>query len=170
MKIDREHAVCFTGHRYAPQNCMLSALRAIERLVRGGTTVFIAGGALGFDTIAARAVLSEKKNYPMIRLVLALPCPQQDALWNESDKKVRRDIIARADTIVLLAERYTPACMHLRNHYMVDNSSLCIAYFDGSSGGTASTVAYARERGVPILNLCENTSFADQISLDESHL
>ena len=68
MKIDREHAVCFTGHRYAPQNCMLSALRAIERLVRGGTTVFIAGGALGFDTIAARAVLSDIINcniYPL---------------------------------------------------------------------------------------------------------
>ena len=34
-------------------------------------------GALGFDTIAAQAVLSVKETYPEVKLILVLPCENQ---------------------------------------------------------------------------------------------
>ena len=36
-----------------------------------------AGGALGFDTLAAQTVLDMKKEYPQLRLILVLPCEDQ---------------------------------------------------------------------------------------------
>ena len=40
-----------------------------------------------------------------------------------------------------------------RNRYMVEHADLLMTVFDGSPGGTASTVAYARARGVKIVSI-----------------
>ena len=57
----RERTCCFTGHRnIAPEQQGMVAKRlyhVIEQLVRSGYCYFGAGGALGFDTMAARCVL-----------------------------------------------------------------------------------------------------------------
>ena len=61
----RELTVCFTGHRKLP----FMQLHSIEKrlkdeiisLIEQGYRYFGAGGALGFDTIAAQAVLEAKK-------------------------------------------------------------------------------------------------------------
>ena len=44
--------------------------------------------------------------------------------------------------------------MNLRNKYMVDNSDLLLAVWNGKKGGTANTVKYARkkEKEVVIIN------------------
>ena len=39
---------------------------------------------------------------------------------------------------------------------MVDNSDFVITWFDGQSGGTASTLSYAQKCGKRIINLAEN--------------
>ena len=49
--------------------------------------------------------------------------------------------------------------MHQRNRYMVDRSSLLIAAYDGTAGGTRYTVEYARSRGLQIINLFETDYF-----------
>ncbi len=165
MRFLRNETVCFTGHRYTPKSVFGETRQMVEFLISRKRTVFFAGGALGFDTIAAEAVLAAREKYPFIRLVLAIPCPDQDALWSAADRNVYRSILSRADSCVVLADRYSPACMHVRNHYMVDCSSVCVAYYDGSAGGTAATVAYARSRGVAVLNLCKDTTDAPQLTL-----
>ena len=38
-----------------------------------------------------------------------------------------------------------------RNRYMVNNSSLMIALFSGQSGGTKSTIDYAKQQGIEII-------------------
>lgn len=38
-----------------------------------------------------------------------------------------------------------------RNRFMVVNSSLMIALFNGIEGGTKSTIDYARKRGLEII-------------------
>ena len=43
--------------------------------------------------------------------------------------------------------------MQRRDRYMVDHSSLLIAAFDGTPGGTQYTMQYAMSRGVSIVDL-----------------
>lgn len=56
---------CFTGHRKIPTNEFYTIYEQtknqIETLVQNGYDNFIAGGALGFDTLAATAVINVKK-------------------------------------------------------------------------------------------------------------
>ena len=58
-----------------------------------------------------------------------------------------------ANEVFCLSERYFRGCMHQRNRYMVDHSSVCVCYLTREDGGTASTVKYARRKGLPICNL-----------------
>ena len=166
MRFLRNETVCFTGHRYTPRDAFDPTVAAIDKLARNGCSTFLAGGALGFDTVAARAVLRVREQFPFVKLILALPCPEQDFRWNAADRETYRDLLSRADAVVLLSDHYDPSVMHVRNHFMVDNSFLCVAWYDGSAGGTRSTVLYARSRGVPVLNLCPHTTDSEQLTLD----
>lgn len=77
----KEKTCCFTGHREIPKGMypMLTAEleRELHGLIQRGFQYFGAGGALGFDTLAAEAVLRLKEQYPDIRLILVLLCPDQ---------------------------------------------------------------------------------------------
>ena len=85
---------CFTGHRKIPPeqyDCIAERLRAeIITLIQNGITFFGAGGALGFDTLAALTVLSLQKEHPRIRLILVLPCPTQAHSWAAKDIAIAR--------------------------------------------------------------------------------
>lgn len=80
---------CFTGHRQIPVEDLpaLSAkLReAVISYIEKGYTFFGAGGALGFDTLAAQEILSLKKQFPHIKLILVLPCRDQAVRWEAKD-------------------------------------------------------------------------------------
>ena len=129
----------------------------IIRLVEDGYVYFAAGGALGFDTMAAKAVLELKETTcPQIRLILVLPCKTQTRGWDMDDVVVYEDIKARCDKFVYTSEEYTRGCMFKRNRHLVDNSSVCICYLTESKGGTAYTVNYANEKGLSITSLLNN--------------
>ena len=72
-----------------------------------------AGGALGFDTLAAQTVLDMKKEYPQLRLILVLPCEDQTRGWRSEDIAVYENIKRRSDKVVYVSREYTPDCMHL---------------------------------------------------------
>ncbi|MBR5601265.1 MAG: DUF1273 family protein, partial [Clostridia bacterium] len=77
----QERTVCFTGHRNIAREHMIALpalLKAeIARQAEAGAVHFRAGGAVGFDTLAALCVLEQKKYYPQIKLDLILPCRDQ---------------------------------------------------------------------------------------------
>lgn len=153
--------VCFTGHRdlgSAQEELHLRGVLdlALDELIGSGASVFRAGGALGFDTVAAVAVLQKKKLYPHIRLELLLPCPDQCARWNDQQIFLYNSILSRADSHVYLSDHYFRGVMHKRNRALVDGADLCVAFLrEGASGGTAYTVDYAKHRQVPVRNLFE---------------
>ena len=155
----KEKTCCFTGHREIPDSLYPALTEALEttlrQLIRQGVWYFGAGGALGFDTLAARTVLRLREEIPQIRLILVLLCPQQTKYWSEPDQKRYRDIMRRADKVVFLSPNYTRGCMHRRNRHLVDESGVCVAYCVKPSGGTAYTVAYARKKGLPVINLAD---------------
>ena len=53
----------------------------------------------------------------------------------------------------MVQHHYDRGCMLRRNRYMVDRSSLLIAAFDGTLGGTMYTVTYAMKKGVEIVTI-----------------
>ncbi len=154
---DLRFSCCFTGHRQIPVEHMEAIYRELDRvldiLIRSGVDRFLAGGALGFDTLAALTVLDKKEKYPHIRLELCVPCRGQDSKWSEADKQNYRYIYENADKVTVLNENYTPYCMHQRNRYMVDNSDYCVAYCTESRGGSAYTVEYAQKSRIKVINL-----------------
>ncbi len=90
-------------------------------------------GALGFDTLAALAVLKIRSIYPHIQLILALPSPQQTNGWSSNDIAVYQSILKQANQIIYMSQEHHSGCMHMRNHYMVDNSLYCICYLAKSN-------------------------------------
>lgn len=121
--------------------------------IEQGYRYFGAGGALGFDTLAAQTVLRLKQTYPQIKLILVLPCLSQTKGWKTEDITEYERIKAAADKVVYTSQEYTRGCMFKRNRHLVDSSSLCIAYLTEQTGGTAYTVEYARSKGLKIENV-----------------
>lgn len=68
---------CFTGHRKIPLDQLESVTQrlrdAVIASIKDGYLYFGAGGALGFDTLAAQTVLNLKKDYPRLSLSLSYP-------------------------------------------------------------------------------------------------
>lgn len=149
--------VCFTGHRKIPfkqQSIIKDKLKTVlEELIEHGYCFFAAGGALGFDTLAAQTVLDLKQQYPQIKLIIILPCLFQTKSWNEKDKQMYEYIKGQADKVVYTSQEYTQGCMHKRNRHLIDNSSTCVCYLSKPTGGTAYTVEYARKKGLRIINI-----------------
>lgn len=127
--------------------------QTISRFIQTGVQYFGAGGAIGFDTLAAQTVLKLRKQYPHIKLILVLPCLSQTRSWKDDDIKVYEGIKARADRVVYTSQEYSKGCMFKRNRHLVDNSSVCICYLTKDSGGTAYTVSYAKTQGLDVINL-----------------
>lgn len=155
----RARTACFTGHRRIPKELEDEILRAVKRVIvslyNEGYRHFVAGGALGFDTIAARAVLAAKGYYGDVTLELCLPCRNQTEKWNESDRELYEFIKLQADEVKYIHDCYTSGCMQERNRAMVDKSSYCIAYMIEQSGGTAYTVKYANGKGLRMCNVAD---------------
>ena len=153
----KEIVCCFTGHRDIEKDLIPYVEEVLAsilyKLTVYGATVFRAGGAMGFDTVAAIEVLKVKKNDPRIKLKLCLPCPDQAARWKPNDQRLYKKILEASDGYTYAEPEYTRGCMHKRNRQLVDGADFCIAYYDGSPGGTAYTVKYAEERGVQIINI-----------------
>ena len=152
-----ESGCCFSGHRDIPpyERAGLERLldKYIDKMAECGRRRFICGGALGFDTMAARAVLRAKGRHEGILLELAIPYRGVENHRSEADRREFLHILAQADIIRCLAESYDKECMFRRNRYMVDNSEVCICYMTRNKGGTAYTVGYALRNGCEVINL-----------------
>ncbi|MHB1314239.1 MAG: SLOG family protein [Christensenellales bacterium] len=153
----KEKTCFFTGHRIIPEAMVPAVKKRLQeevlRLIGQGVTDFCAGGALGFDTLAAQAVLKLKRKYRHIRLILVLPCRGQDVKWGFCDRQTYKKILDASDEAVYMTEQYVVGCMQARNRAMAERSSHCICFLMQESGGTAYTVAVAQKLGISIVNV-----------------
>ena len=153
----KNQTCCFTGHRKIPLDQLESVTQrlrdAVIASIKDGYLYFGAGGALGFDTLAAQTVLNLKKDYQQIKLILVLPCKTQTRGWKQEDIEEYNRIMKAADKVVYTSQDYYNGCMHKRNRHLVDNSSLCICYVNSNTGGTAYTVDYAKSVGCRVSNI-----------------
>ena len=155
--MDKTCTCCFTGHRKLPANKVQTMLinldREIDTLIEKGVTDFISGGALGFDQIAASLIVTKKQMGKNIRLILALPCKNQDTLWDEKQKELYQNLLGEADEVIYVSEEYDPRCMRCRNMYMVEHSAYCICVLLHEKSGTGQTVRFACKKGLRIINI-----------------
>ena len=126
---------------------------ALEYLIGQGYTDFLSGGALGFDLMAARIVLSLREKYPWVRLVMVIPFDGQADKWSREQRGRWLEIIEASDKVIHISHSYDKGVFFRRNHYMVDHADLLLAAYDGQPGGTAGTIAYAKRHGVRVTRI-----------------
>ena len=142
--VNKKYCCAFTGHRNVRGDLDLNALTSvIKNLIERGVTTFYNGIARGFDLISAQCVLKLKADYPQIKLIACVPCPEQDKYFSKEDKLTYKKVLDACDEVKILSTRYHKGCMFLRDRFMVDNSSHLIAYYRGDEGGTEYTLNYA---------------------------
>ena len=158
MSNKRLFRVCFTGHRpdkmdltEAEAKPLLAA--AIDKAIEQGFKTFISGMAMGVDIWAAELVLERKKKNKELHLIAALPHPNFESRRAADEIKRFNKIIAAADLVQQINDRYFRACYQVRNEWMVDRSALVIALFNGQKSGTKNTIDYAKRKGVKVMNV-----------------
>ena len=157
------YTCCFTGHRpsklpwgYNEQGIkfLLFKIRlrkTIAQAIKSGYKYFISGMALGSDIICAEIILELKKKHSNIELECAIPCINQTEKWFRNNIKRYQNILSKADKVTYVSfVKYFNGCMIKRNNYMIDNSSLLISIYNGSSGGTKQTIEKAKQKGLQI--------------------
>jgi len=155
---------CFTGHRpnklpwgYSEKGIRFFFFRrklrkTILNAINDGYDYFISGMALGIDMLCADLILELKKGHPNIKLECAIPCLNQTAKWNDESKVSYDNILKLADKITYVSNcNYYNGCMAKRNKFMVDNSDMLIAVFNGSEGGTKQTIEMAKNKNLIIV-------------------
>lgn len=117
------------------------ALIAVDRV--------LVGMALGWDMAFAEAAHALRIPY-----VAAVPFKGQDSQWPAESRWRYRKILDAADRVVIVSEGgYSPEKMQRRNVWMADRAHRMAALWDGSPGGTANCLAYARTKKRPVDNL-----------------
>ena len=159
--MEKEFCCFFTGHRRLPKNRLDLIKELLREKIKGliedkGVDSFIAGGALGFDTLAAQTVIEMKNEYPFIKLYLYLPCNDQSKQWSAEDRYIWRLIMSQSDGYKYVTDGpYVDGCMQKRNYKMADDALYGIAYCVMSKSGTGMTMNYAEEHGDVIDNIAD---------------
>lgn len=156
---------CFTGHRasklpwkFQEHDPRCIALKqkifdAAEAVYASGVRHYICGMANGCDLYFGEAVLRLRRQHPDITLEAAVPYEGQARTW-PPEQKARWDYLYDAcDYQTIVSHSYTPDCMMRRNRYMVDNSSVLIAAYNGTSGGTLNTMLYAMRKKREVIQI-----------------
>jgi len=160
--INRDNTCCFSGYRPeklpwgddegdARCETLKERIRVTaERIHLSGIRHFISGMARGCDTFFCEAVLKLREEYPVITVEAAVPYERQAAAWRETDRIRYHALLERCEYVTYITHEYTRGCTLRRNRYMVDNSSVLIAVYDGIPGGTKYTLGYAERGGLEI--------------------
>ena len=99
---------CFSGHRELyPEKIPLlekELNRIISDCLEKGYRRFLCGGAVGFDFLAAKTLLTYQNTCPEIQLELVFPYRYLPPMWKE--------IAAKANSLTYLSETYYPGCLY----------------------------------------------------------
>lgn len=151
--------ICGTGHRPDKLGGYSKAAHAqlVQiawdwlRVRRKDITCVITGGALGWDQALAEAARRLRIPYTM-----AIPFEGFENKWPDESQLYLHYLCDNATDVVFVCEAgYAPWKMQKRNEWMVNESELVLAMWNGTDGGTANCVRYAEKLNRPITNLWE---------------
>ena len=129
------------------------ALGRIQQAFGASSLTVISPLASGADQLVARRALMR----PESRLIVPLPLPLSSYLEGLAPAAIEafHELLGQAaDSFVLPASLTHDEAYEAAGRYVVEHSEVLIAVWDGQPargrGGTASTVARARQRGLPM--------------------
>ena len=147
------YRIAFTGHR--PQK-LKNPTSVKEQIVRTlelekqthQHLLVISGGALGVDQYAAEA--ANELGIPYV-LILPFSPTTMCAKWPANSYNHLQELIQAAVKTYIIQHEFSFSGYQARNEAMVDHCDKLCAVWDGSSGGTANCVHYAKGKGCSIL-------------------
>lgn len=147
-----------TGHRpnklggYSDEALKVLIKIATEGITTIAPTKVISGMAIGWDTAVAIAAIQLK-----IPLIAAVPFIGQEKVWSTAYQNRYNKILSKASEVIIVSEgSYSAYKLQLRNEYMVDNSDIVLAMWNGSSGGTGNCIKYAIKHNKHIINMWDS--------------
>ena len=153
--------VAFTGHRpdklggyKLPNDTYIKVCQKIDKTLRElKPEKVITGMALGVDQWVA--MIAHKLGIPFLA---AIPFDNQEIKWPPSSQKIYRLLRKLASEEVIVSEgKYAASKMQVRNKWMCDQCDKLIAVWDGSDGGTANCINYAKSIGREIIFIDPHT-------------
>ena len=108
----------------------------------------ISGMAQGVDQWAAAIALADR-----IPFIAAVPFKEQAELWPAKNRETYESLLSAAHEVVVIGKSYYVGVYQDRNEWMVDSCTERAAVFNGSHGGTANCVNYARRMERPITRI-----------------
>ena len=145
----------FSEHSLAFQQLQQQLHQAIISAIQDGYRHFLCGMSRGFDLWAAETVIQLINQGYNIDLWAAIAFPNMHQQWEPHWRKRYQTILQHTHHVFSACDRYTPECYHIRDRFLVEQSSRCICFFDGLPGGTQYTIQYAKRRGLYIDNLAD---------------
>ncbi len=148
----------FTGHRTIEirhrKDIRECIARHIDLAYNEGCRDFYSGAAVGFDTLAALEVLEYKRTHNDVRLILLIPCIDQDSRWSDYQRLEYRKLLQLADDVIYVSNTpYYNGCMEKRNRALVERCKILIGYVGRERGGSAQTYRIAEREGKRIYNI-----------------
>jgi uncharacterized phage-like protein YoqJ len=154
-----------TGHRtkrlglsYSKEDREALTNFVLEGLLRfvdlhGRPSRVLSGFAQGFDQALAAAALSLD-----IPVVPYIPFVGQAGVWPAEARRYYTFLLKRCEAPVVVSPGgFSARKMLLRDEALVRAATHLLSLYDGSpSGGTAHTVRFARDLGVPLFNLWDS--------------
>ncbi len=197
--IPRETSICITGHRERSivpyrgdpelKDATIMAVRLvlsryINVVMDRGYNIMINGLAEGTDLWAADYCL-RRKRFAKTKLIGVMPfIRHSDFLYGEN-LNILRKVERFADALVTTcdipemrygthAAPYTSSTLYqTRNYYMVDNSSVVVAFFNGNyRSGTGQTIRYAQRCNKPVFSFSADDVYAimDEAGTEKSNI
>lgn len=162
----KEETACLSGHRPKSlpwgydekKECCQKFKKELYKILVGaveyGLQNFMVGMAEGFDMIGCETLIDIRKEHSEVKIIAVVPCKNQEIKWKPKQQIRYKELLKKCDNVIILQENYTKECMNNRNKYMVDNSSVVIACYNGKPSGTGNTIRLAKSKGskVRIIN------------------
>ena len=149
--------ISFTGHRNIlfSDDIKLRLLSTLQTQILCGFDTFLLGMAKGFDLYCGNLLLSLKEKYPNIKIIAVIPCDNQTDGFSEIEKIYYKKILHSSFDIIQTGKSKTASSMKKRNRFLVDNSSMLIAYLLRHATGTFYTCNYAYKKPIKVINIAE---------------
>lgn len=145
--------IAVSGHRpnklggfAAKENHRMIRRHMRDLLQKHDNPTLISGGALGIDQMWMQVGL-----YLGLEVIAVIPFKGFEERWPSSSRQEFENLLAQCKEVRYIDNKFSMAAYQKRNEWMVDNSDLLIAYWNGSNGGTANCVQYARKQNRNIL-------------------
>jgi len=144
-----KNTCCFIGHSQIYEDISKPLADAVERhIAEYGVTDFLVGNYGAFDRMAATAVKAAKARHPGILLYLMLPYHPERGR-SLPDREGYDGFVYPEEMEGVPFRRAIPRL----NQLMVNDSDCAIVYVRYPFGGAATTLEYARRKGLTIINL-----------------